>query len=129
MKPCIRRSLHGSDGKGMIGCVISIVLIGIAIYASIKLVPVYYANYALESYVKGEASRAGAHYLEDAAIINSILDAAKKNDIELGKKNVTVRRFAGQMFIEVNYAVPVDFEVFKHNLNFQIKASSLIGSL
>jgi hypothetical protein len=129
MKYKIRRRLHDSDGKGLVGCMVFIVLIGIVIFASIKLVPIYYANYTMESEIKIEVSRAGSHYLDDAAITKDVLDIARKNDIPIEKKNIHVRRFAGQIFVEVEYAVPVDFGILERNLNFRIKASSVVGTL
>jgi len=129
MKSQIRRSLHDSDGKGMVGCIIFIVLIGIAIFLSIRLVPIYYTNYTMESEIKIVVSRAGAHYQDDAAITKDVLDIARKNELQIEKKNIQVRRFAGQIFVEVEYAVPVDFGILERNLNFQIKASSVVGTL
>ena len=129
MKSQIRRSLHDADGKGLVGCIVFIILIGIAIFVSITLVPVYYANFNMESDIKTEVSRAGTHYMGDDAIVKDILDMAKKHEIRLERKNIKVSRFAGQLFVEVNYVVPLDFGVWQHDLKFQIKASSLIGSL
>jgi hypothetical protein len=129
MKSQIRRNLHDSDGKGLIGCLVFIVLIGIAISVSIKIVPIYYTNYAMESEIKTVVSRAGAHYLDDDAITKDILDLARKNEVQIEKKNIKLRRFAGQIFVEVNYAISVDFGILERNLNFQIKASSLLGTL
>jgi hypothetical protein len=129
MKSQIRRSLHNSDGKGMVGCMVFIVLVGITIFLSIRLVPVYYTNYTMESETKLAVSRAGAHYLDDAAITQDVLDIARKNEIQIEKKNIKVRRFAGQIFVEVDYAVPVDFGILERTLDFKIKASSVIGTL
>jgi hypothetical protein len=129
MKSQIRRSLRDSEGKGIVGCMAFIVLLGIAVFVSIAIVPIYYANFTLESDIKTEVSRAGAHYLDDEVITKDILEMAKKNEIQIERKNIKVRRFAGQIFIEVNYGVAVDFGVLERNLNFQIKASSVIGTL
>jgi len=129
MKPqdCCR--LRDCEGKGLIGCVIFIVLIGIAIFLAIQLVPIYYSNYNLESDVKTEVSRAGAHFLDDEIVIRDILDMAKRNEIQLTRQNVKLQRFAGQIQVEVNYTVPVDFGIMKRDVSFQIKTSSFIGSL
>ena len=129
MKSQIRRCLYDSDGKGVVGCLVSIVLIGITIFLGITLVPVYYSNFNLETDIKTEVSRAGAHYLDDETITRDILDMAKKSEIQIEKKNIKIRRFAGQIFLEVYYTVPVDFGVLERELNFQIKASSMLGTL
>ena len=60
---CFRR-LNDSEGKGIVGCVILIVVFGVAIYLGIVLSPIYYSNFNLESGVKTEISRAGAHFLD-----------------------------------------------------------------
>jgi len=129
MKSLSCRSLRDAEGKGLIGCLAVIILFGVAIFLGITLVPVYYANFNLESDIKTEVSRAGSHFLDDDVIVKDVLDMAKRNEIRLDRKNVEVKRFAGQIFVEVNYAVPVDFGFLEHNLNFQIKASSYIGTL
>jgi hypothetical protein len=117
-------SLRDSEGKGIIGCMIFIVLIAVAIFLGIKLGPIYYSNYNFESDVKEEVSRAGAHVLTEETVITDLLRLAEKNGIQITPKDIKVQRFAGQVHIEVNYAVPIDFLVLQRNIAFQIKASS-----
>jgi hypothetical protein len=121
--------LRDCQGKGLFGCLVSLVLMAVAIFLAIKLGPMYYANYNLEADVETEASRAGARFLDNDTIINDILVMAKKNEIKLTKENVSVERFAGQIHIEIRYAVPADFVFFERNMNFEISASSFIGTL
>jgi len=121
--------LSNCEGKGLVGCFIFIVLMGIAIFLAIQLVPVYYSNYSLESETKTEVSRAGANFLDDDAIIRNILDMAKRNEIRLTRQNIKLQRFAGQIQVEINYAVPVDFGILQRDVNFKILASSYIGTL
>ena len=113
----------------MIGCILLIVLIGVAIYLGIVLAPIYYANFNLESGVKTEISRAGARLLDNETIVKDILDLARREEIQLKKENISVERFAGQVHLTVQYSVPVDFILFKRNLNFEIKESSFVGTL
>jgi hypothetical protein len=126
MKFQISRRLRDSDGKGMIGCMALIVLTLTALFLTAKLAPIYYSKNALESDIQAEAGRAGAGSLDDEAITKFILESAQKNELPIEKNNIQVRRFAGQISIEVDYNVPVDFGIMSHNLNFQTKASSLI---
>jgi hypothetical protein len=125
---CIRQ-LQGNEGKGMIGCVLLIVVIGVAIYLGIVLAPIYYANFNLESGVKTEISRAGAHFLDNETVIKDILDLARRNEVRLRREDISVDRFAGQVHLTIHYSVPVDFILFERNLNFEIKESSFIGTL
>jgi hypothetical protein len=123
------KSLRGSEGKGLFGCLIFIVLGGVAIFLAVKLGPIYYANYNLESEVRTEASRAGAHFLDDDTVARDIIDMGTRNEIRLTRQNIKIDRFAGQIHIDVSYAVPVDFVFFEHDVNFQINVSSFIGTL
>jgi len=129
MKPQCLRSLRASEGKGLFGCMVCIVSFGVAIFLGIKLIPIYYANLNLESDVKTEVSRAGAHSLDDETIVRDVRDMARKNEIQLTRENIKIQRFAGQVHIEVSYTVPVDFVILQRDMNFQIKVSSFIGTL
>jgi hypothetical protein len=121
--------LRSSEGKGLIGCAIFIVLAGVAIFLAIKLGPIYYANYNFESELRTEVSRAGARFLDDETVTRDILDIARRNDIRLTKKNIKIERYAGQIHIDVIYSVPVDFAFLDRDVRFQIKVSSFIGTL
>ncbi|MBN1571108.1 MAG: hypothetical protein JXA73_24950 [Acidobacteria bacterium] len=121
--------LRSSEGKGMIGCMLSIALIAAAIYLGIVLVPIYYQNFNFENDIKTTASRAGARFFDNETIVKEILVLAKKNEIRVEKENVKVDRFAGQLHILVTYSVPVNFIILERDLNFKIDASSFIGTL
>ena len=123
------RRLHDPEGKGVVGCVLLIVVLGAAIYFGIVLAPLYYANFNFESGIKTEVSRAGAHFLDDDTIVKDIMDLARRNEIRLTSQNISVDRFAGQVHIKVSYSVPVDFILFDHNLTFNIDVSSFVGTL
>ncbi len=129
MKSKCLRSLRDSEGKGLFGCVVLLALLAAAIFATIKLAPIYYANYNLESEIKTEVSRAGAHGMTDDQILKDIRDLARRNEIELENDNIKVRRIAGQLHIQIDYGVPVDFMLFEKTINFKIEEASFIGSL
>jgi hypothetical protein len=122
-------SLRDCEGKGVLGCAVFLVLLGVAIVLAIKLGPIYYANFNFESEIETEASRAGARFMDDETIIRDLMAMAKRNDIRLKKEDIKVERYAGQVHIEVQYAVPVDYVFFQRDVKFHIKASSFVGSL
>jgi hypothetical protein len=123
------RNFSGCDGRGTAGCLVSLTLLLAATFISIKVAPLYYSYSSFESGVKTEASRAGAHFFDDETIIKDVLDLAKRNEIRITRESIKIDRFAGQIHIFVAYEVPVDFVLYQRNLNFEIKASSLIGAL
>lgn len=129
MKSLRLQILLDCEGKGLMGCLMALVLFGCAIFLAVTVGPIYYSNYNLESDLKTEVSRAGAHFYDDETVIRDVIDLGKKNEIRLEKKNIRIDRFAGQMHINIDYAVPVDFGVMQKDLAFRISASSFLGSL
>jgi hypothetical protein len=129
MKSDRQSLLNNVEGKGIVGCLVFIVLLGVTIFLSIELIPVYYSYYSMESEVKKEISKAGARSMRDEEIVGNLLEVAKRNDVPLKKEDITIERIAGQIIIDINYAVPTDFVVFKHDLTFQIRTSSFVGAI
>jgi len=121
--------LRSPEGKGLVGCMLALVLFAVAIYLGITLGPIYYSNFNLENGVKTTASRSGARFFNDEQIVAEIMDLAKREEIRIKKEDISIDRFAGQVHIIVNYSVPVDFIVVERDLNFKIEASSFIGTL
>jgi hypothetical protein len=125
----LHRLLYESDGKGLIGCILSIALLLAAGFLAITLGPIYYNNFNFESDVKTEVSRAGAKLADNDIIIRNILDLAKRNEIRLKRKDIQVDRYAGQVHIKLEYSVPVDLLFMERDWTFQISVSSFVGSL
>jgi hypothetical protein len=121
--------LCNTEGKGIIGCLVFIVLLGVTIFLSVELIPVYYSYYSMESEVKREISKAGAHSLRDEEIVRNLLEVAKRNAVPLKKEDIEIEHIAGQIIIDISYAVPTDFVVLKRDLNFRIRVSSFVGSI
>jgi len=128
--------MHGSglnyknqEGKGAVGCLIFLLVLAICILAVVRLWPDYYAYKTLDTELRTEASRAGANFLEDEAIMANVLQLAKRSDVYITKKNVKIARIAGQIFITVHYSVPIDFIFYTWNMECDIKASSFVGRL
>jgi len=122
-------NLRKQDGKGMVGCMFALLLLFVGGIAGIRLFPPYYAHKSFQTDVRTEASRAGAQFLDDETVMKNILAMGKRNEIRLTRDNVKLERFAGQIHITVKYSVPVDFIVFKKDMEFEVQASSFVGKL
>jgi len=121
--------LRDAEGKGTLGCLVFLVLVGIAIIIGINAGPPYYTYRSFEADIKTEVSRAGARFHSAEALRSSILELAKKNEILLKPEQVVVARYTTQLKVSVNYAVPVDFYVYQHLMQFNIRVSSFVGTL
>jgi len=132
MNPCsveIPRLSSGQAGKGTMGCLISLTLLGVAIFAVYKAGPPYFAYKNFESEVKTEISRAGANFLDDDRIIKNMLDAARRSEVHIKRDNIKLDRFAEQLVINIEWVVPMDFVVYQRDVTFSIRAQSFIGRL
>ena len=118
-----------AEGKGTLGCLVSVLLLCVGTFIGVRVVPVYYASSSFDTDVKTEISRAGAHFYDDETVVKNVIKLAEKNEIHLTPENVKLHHFAGQLQINVNYSVPVDFGVYEYTLDFKVKASSFIGAL
>ncbi len=125
----MRRIWIDSEGKGTFGCLFSLVILGAAIFAGIKLVPLYYAASSFETDIKTEVSRAGANFFSDETMVKDIVNLAKKNEIRITPEQIKLERMAGQVHVVVDWSEPVDFVVFDYDVKFHVNASSYIGRL
>jgi len=124
MKSLNRVFKSGEEGKGTVGCIISIILVAIVIFLAVKLAPVYFNYYEFKGALQQTVSRAGAKSTVDDAIIQELIKTAENSNIALKKENIKIRRFSGQLVIEVEYSVPVSFLIMNRDLNFKLEESS-----
>jgi hypothetical protein len=125
----LHRLYHETDGKGLIGCMLSIVFMGLAIFLAIVFGPPYYNNLNFESDVKTEVSRAAAHQFDTDTLVKDILALARRNEINIKRDSIAVERYSGKMHVTVSYSVMVDFLVAERNLDFEIDVETFVGSL
>jgi hypothetical protein len=124
-----RHLVSDEQGKGALGCVVSLVMLGLAGYIIFSSGPEYYAFKGFETDVKTAVSRAGANFSDDEVLIADILNLAKRNEVKIAREDIKIERFAGQIFLTIRHTIPLDLLVIQHEMNFEIKASSYIGKL
>ena len=112
------------EGKGSVGCMLSLVVMAIVLFIALKVGPPYYNNYNLEGELKSTVSRMSARALKEEVVIKDLIRIAEKNDIVLTKKNIKISRFGGKLYIEIDYTVPIDFLILQRELHFKMKEES-----
>lgn len=116
-------------GKGTLGCMFSLALLGVAVFALSKAGPPYIAYKSFETEARTEISRAGANFMDDDRIVKNMIEAARRNDVIIRRENVRVERFGNQVQVRIEWVVPMDFVVYKQDVNFKVQAQSLVGRL
>ncbi len=121
--------MSGNEGKGMMGCLISLVILGLLVVVTLRAGPPYFAYRSFEADLRKEISRAGANAWDEETTTRNILELAKRNELPLARENITVERTAGMIHVRVLCTVPLDLIVYERQIKFEIRTSSLIGRL
>jgi len=99
-----------------------ILFIVVAIFASVTLVPPYWANYQFEDALKTEALMATNSTKTEDAIRDTVYKRAAALDIPLEKEKIKVQHLGengnGSVTIEAPYAVQINIPGYPITLNF-----------
>ena len=117
------------EGRGTLGCLFSLALLGATAYFVAQAGPPYFAHKSLEADLRAGISQAGAHAYDNARVLSMVLDTAKRNEIQLTQENVKIDRFGSQLQVAVAYAVPVDLLIVQREFIFEIKLQTFVGRL
>jgi hypothetical protein len=99
-------------GEGKIGCIVSLIVLGLASAAGIKLIPVYYSNNELVDAASRKAESAAGRNPED--MVKEIREAAKKLEIPeaMAAGAITMTKRAsgdvGSVVVKLRYTRKVD---------------------
>jgi hypothetical protein len=107
-------------GEGNLGCILWLLALGLATLIAWKAVPVKVQSTQLYDYMdelaKFSAARTPPEQLE-----KMIIDRAKQLDIALEKKDVKVERNGDNIFMEIEYTVPLEFPGYTYQWHFHQK--------
>ena len=105
-------------GEGRIGFLIALIVVGVAIFVGMKVIPVRITAYEFRDTLREEA-RYGAVRDDDATVVKRILQKAEELEIPLSKKNLEVKRTTGEMIIRARYEQPIDLKVTTYVYKFR----------
>ena len=112
------RGWTNENGEGRVGLMITLIIVGVAIFLGVKIIPVRVAAYEFRDVLREEA-RYGAVRNSDDIVTKRILQKAAELEIPLQKKNLKVRRTPGQMIITATYEQPIDLKVTTYVYKFE----------
>lgn len=103
-------------GEGQFGCLVGLVLLLIAGLVAYKMIPVKVKAAEMRDVVQDEAKSAGTH--NDKQIRQTILHKASSLGLPVESEDISIRREAGEIKVEVSYTVPVEFPGYTYNWDF-----------
>jgi hypothetical protein len=116
---CLRsNSKRSQRGEGKLKAIIYTVILIFAVYAALKIVPVYVAEYELKDKMAEQARFAIVNRYSDEQVRDVIFKVVQDLDIPANREDIKVENTSHGIMISVNYSVPVDFKVYKTELSF-----------
>jgi hypothetical protein len=116
---CLRSNSKRSQlGEGKLKAIIYTVILISAVYAAVKIVPAYVAEYELKDKMAEQARFAIVNRYSDEQVRDVIFKVVQDLDIPANREDIKVENTSHGIMISVNYSVPVDFKVYKTELSF-----------
>jgi hypothetical protein len=105
-------------GSGRIGLLIALIVVGVAAFLGLKIIPVRITAYEFLDVLREEA-RMAAVRKGDSAISARIIKRAHEMDVPLDARNLQVQRTGGEMIIRASYEQPIDLKVTTYVYRFK----------
>jgi hypothetical protein len=113
-------------GGSKLNFLFAVVILGSLIFAAIKLIPPYFANYQLQDAIESESRFALTGYPKKT--VDDIRDDIYNKAVDLGvpasKDNIEVDVQNGSVSIGMDYSVPIDLKVYQFTLQFHPHADN-----
>jgi predicted membrane protein len=111
-------------GEGRLGCLIGLILLGLAIFVAWKMIPAKVKAAELRQTVVDEAKSAGTH--NDDRIKAAILTKAREDNLPVTEKDINIVRGNGEITVTVTYTIPIVFPGYTYNWHLEHEAKNPI---
>ncbi|HEX4003704.1 MAG TPA: hypothetical protein VHX36_13725 [Candidatus Acidoferrales bacterium] len=105
---------------------LTIAILGAMVFAAVKIVPVYFANYEFQDSIQSESQFALAGYPKKS--VDDIRDDVFKKAQDLGipakEEDIQVTVNDSAVDIGLNYSVPINLAVYQFTLQFHPHADN-----
>lgn len=105
-------------GAGKLKAILVTLVIAFGVYAAIKIVPVYSAEYQLRDKLEEQARFSVVNHYSEDQIKDIIYKTIQDLDIPAKRDDIHVTATLSSVKISVTYSVPVDLLFFHTVLNF-----------
>jgi hypothetical protein len=105
-------------GAGKIKAIIVTAIIAFAVYAAVKIVPPYAAEYQLADKMQEQARFAVVNHYNDEQIRDNVFKVVQDLEIPVKKEAIKVEASNQIVKISMDYTVPIDLLVYHLDLHF-----------
>ena len=121
----LRTFRRSQCGEGRLRAIIYTVILVTAVFLAIKLVPPYVAEYQLQDKMNEQAKFAVVNRYSEDQIRDILFKVIQDLDIPATRDDIKMVSTNHGLSISVSYTVPVDFLVYKTDINFSPKSEGL----
>jgi hypothetical protein len=104
----------------------TLLVLGLMVFAAVKIAPVYFANYQFQDSIESESRFALSGYPKKTAddVRNDIWNKAKELGIPAERDSIKVAMDNGSVEIGLDYSVPIDLALYQFTLQFHPHADN-----
>lgn len=130
----IMSSWKSEAGKGRLGCIVVLALVGVFGFISARVIPVYIDKVEFQESFDRLISRAGAEAMSKKTVEDNVKRVAETYDFEIVPGSLkTTRRTPyaspAKLMVEVQVYRDVHLLGFTHRIQFSTEGTSFIGRL
>jgi hypothetical protein len=122
----IQANRMGERGGSKLNLLVTLVILGAMVFAAVKIIPVYFANYQFQDAIESESRFALTGYPPKGE--NDVREDVWKKAQDLGipvkKEDIRITMVQGTVAISVDYTVPIDLAVYQLALQFHPHADN-----
>ena len=111
------RRRNAERGEGNLGCIVWLLVLGLAVMIAVKAIPVKMASAELYDYMEEAARSTGVNTTAEE-VSKAILQRAADLKLPLTKEGLTVVRDGDRLRMRAEYVVPVEFPGYTYNWHF-----------
>ena len=114
---------RGGSKKNLI---LTLLIIGCMVFAGVKVIPVYFANYQFQDAIESESRFALTGYPKKGPedVRDDVWQKAQELSIPAQKEDIQVNVSNGSVSISLDYSVPIDLAVYQFALQFHPHADN-----
>ncbi len=106
--------------------IFTLLIIGCIVFAGVKVIPVYFANYQFQDAIESESRFALTGYPKKGPedVRDDVWQKAQELSIPAQKEDIQVSMSNGSVSISLDYSVPIDLAVYQFTLQFHPHADN-----
>jgi hypothetical protein len=126
MTALVRSNRNEERGGSKLNLLFTVLVLGVMVFAGIKVVPVYLANYQFQDAIESESRFALTGYPKKGPedIRDDIFHKAQELGIPTKRDDIRVAVGNGSVDIGLDYSVLIDLSVYQLNLQFHPHADN-----